>query len=155
MKQFGVLLAVAALFVGLQSTTAHAKNDNLIVPGVRIGPVRIGMTDADLYKILGDPTQTLTTGSVDGGITYFWGNSLVVHVDKDTHRVVQVTTNNPKYSTADGIKVGSSGLAISTKLGIPAGNCQVRCDYYYPNRILLHINPNGSVGLITVYLHRN
>jgi hypothetical protein len=150
MKYFGLLLALAALFVGLQSTTAAAKNDNLIVPGVRIGPVSLGMSDADLYKMLGDPTQTMTEGVDMGRAIQYVFPKLSIVVSKATHRVTQVTTLDPGYSTADGIKVGSSGLAVSTKLGIPPGRCEGGCDYNYPNGISLGINSEGRVRAIWI-----
>lgn len=150
MKQLSLLIAAAVLFAALQPTTAKAKNDNLIVPGVRIGPVSLGMTDADVYKTLGEPTSTLTVGSADGGINYYWGNLYSVHVDKDTHRVTQVTTSDQKYSTTEGIKVGSSLLAVSVKLRIPLGHCSGMCDYNVGHGMYFGTNENGGIRAIWI-----
>jgi hypothetical protein len=150
MKYSGLVFALAALFVGLQSTTAAAKNDTLIVPGVRIGPVNLGMSDADVYGLLGDPTQTMTEGVDMGRAIAYVFPKLTVVVSKATHKVTQVTTLDPGYATADGIKVGSSGLAVSTKLGIPPGRCQGGCNYDYPNGISLGINSDGRVRAIWI-----
>ena len=150
MKYPGLLFALAALFVGLQSTTAAAKNDNLIVPGVRIGPVSLGMSDADAYKLLGDPIRTMTEGVDMGRAIQYDFPKLSIVVSRSTHRITQVTTLDTGYATADGIRVGSSGLAVSTKLGIPPGPCQGGCNYNYPSGISLGINSEGRVRAIWI-----
>src|ERR1700730_6859535 len=155
MKYSGLLFALAALFVGLQSTTVAAKDGNLIVPGVRIGPISLGMSDADVYKILGDPTQTMTEGVDMGRAIQYVFPKLTVVVSRATHKVTSVITLDPGYSTAEGIKVGSSGLAVSTKLGIPPGPCEGGCNYNYPNGISLGINPDGRVRAIWIIGSRN
>lgn len=148
MKYFVVMLAVTALFAGLQPAAAQTHNDNLIVPGVRIGPVSLGMSEANLYKTLGDPTSTQINNAAQV-INYNYPG-LGVSVDRVAHKVTQVTSLDQKYSTAEGIKVGSSGLAVSAKIGIPSGDCQGMCNYSYPNGMFLGTNEDGSVRAIWV-----
>jgi hypothetical protein len=148
MRVSTIIIAVA-LFMGSQLATARAQSDNLIVPGVRIGPVMLAMTETAIYKMLGDPTRTMTQGVDMGrGIQYVYPTLSVV-VNKVTHRVTSVVTIDQKYSTANGIKVGSSSLAVSTKLGIPPGDCQGMCDYNY-HGIGMGINPDGRVRAIWI-----
>jgi len=77
------LLALALVSIGCATTanvpdgslspdrTAEllAVNDNLIVPGQRIGPVFLGMTEQQLYHKLGEPTSTLTA---PGTVNYLY-----------------------------------------------------------------------------------
>jgi len=150
MKYFGLVLVLVALFAGIQPTTAQAPNDKQIVPGIRVGPVSVGMSDADLYKVLGDPTDTDTL-HYRPSIAYRYTSFFVI-VNRDSHKVTQIATSDPSYSTAEGIKAGSSGLGVSVKYGVP-GPCSpvYGCNYNYPNGISLGINPNGSVSSISVY----
>lgn len=97
-------------------------NDRLIVPGERIGPIFLGMTEEQLYKKMGDPSETHQgTGVLNGVaiITYRWGD-LVAIVQPSAHRVVQVMVDGTRYSTMEGVAVGTSVLEMRAKLGRPA-----------------------------------
>src|SRR6266480_3999436 len=63
-------------------------NDNLIVPGDRVGPVFLGMTEADLFKKLGDPSKTVR-GDSGEWIWYTWGE-LQVEVTPSIHKVLVI-----------------------------------------------------------------
>ena len=101
-----------------------AVNDHLIVPGERIGPVFIGMTEAQLYQKLGNPSTT-TRGN-DGTWVRYEYDSLVlgIQVNPSTHKVNYVDNyffggargdvKDFPYSTSEGITVGSSELQIQT-----------------------------------------
>jgi hypothetical protein len=52
MVRSAVLFVLSASLIILTVTAANA--DSLIVPGQRIGPVRLGMTLLDVFRILGD-----------------------------------------------------------------------------------------------------
>jgi outer membrane protein assembly factor BamE (lipoprotein component of BamABCDE complex) len=68
-------LALAAALLALLSIAASAQsNDNLIVPGQRIGPTYIGMTLAQLYKALGKPNRTLNMGED----IYYYYDSIIM-----------------------------------------------------------------------------
>ena len=72
------LLVAVALVLPL---SARAENDHLIVPRRRIGPVSLGMTAADVMRILGEPTQTNSNPVVT---VYHWHDDLSVTVKTDT-----------------------------------------------------------------------
>jgi hypothetical protein len=141
-------MALVAAVLALAGTAARAQDDSVIEPGVRLGPVHLGITDVELYRLLGDPKSTRTNGSISMNYIY---SKFQVSVDTDTHRVIQVTTDDPAYSTAEGIRVGSSGLAVAAKLGTPPGPCDGGCNYTYPNGLALGINADGSVRAIWVF----
>lgn len=89
--------------------------DNLIVPGKRIGPLSPGMSAADLFRVLGPP---------DSSIRYFnshiWGKRWVV-LDTSTNRAERVSTSDPRDATREGLRVGSTELEMTAKLGAPTG----------------------------------
>ena len=104
-----------------QAYAAHMAlpSDNLIVPGDRVGPVFLGMTDTDLYKKMGEPNRSITfqEGATAGDTAYFYG-SLSVFVYTD-HRVRYVEIGSG-YHTREGAAVGTSKLALRAELGDPA-----------------------------------
>lgn len=105
-------------------TRLMAANDNLIVPGERIGPVFIGMTETQLYQKLGNPSTT-TRGDDGTWIRYEYDNLVLsMQVNPSTHKVNVVdnyffggnrgNVENFPYSTGEGITVGSSELQLQT-----------------------------------------
>jgi hypothetical protein len=76
--------------------------DTLIVPGMRIGPVTLGLSTHKLAEILG-PAQLRPQGE---GIVHLYPEAgLVVYTEKE--RVVSVTTRASVYKTRGGVGVGS------------------------------------------------
>lgn len=149
MRYFGLLLAFATFCVGLH-LPAQAQSDMLIVPGVRIGPVNLGTTYAEIYKRFGDPGQTSFSDN-DAIINYFYPG-FVVTVEKASDKIIQVTTSDPKYATASGIKVGISRLVAAKKLGVPAGDCDshVGCNYWSGDGLWLDVAADQNVKSIWV-----
>ena len=122
-----------------------AINDNTIVPGDRIGQVFLGMTEDQLYQRLGEPSKTQTA---PGTVGYAYP-SLNVQVDAITHKVWEIDTYNPAYSTVEGISIGSSGLALRTKIRehyTERGSDSSK-DNVYPSGLTVMLNPIGVVGL--------
>jgi hypothetical protein len=140
-------LALAAL-LAVGTTVRAQEDDHLIVPGVRLGPVHLGITDVELYRQLGDPQSTQPNGDVSMNYTY---SNFGVSVSTHTHKVIQVLALDASYATAEGIKVGSSHLAIAAKLGIPRGPCNRECTYYYKGGLGLGTTEDGSVRTIWVF----
>ena len=127
-------------------TASSAQNDNLIVPGVRIGPFHLGITDAELYRQFGEPTATQVNGDVTMNYTY---SNVQVSVSPSTHKVIQVTTSDPSFATAEGVTVGTSALALAAKLGVPKG-CQGSCNFPYRGGLWVGTNDDGSVRAIWI-----
>jgi len=98
-----------------------AVNDNLIVPGERMGPIFIGMTETELYQKLGNPSKTVR-GQAGTWIAYEYGSiGLSSQVDPATHRVNVVDNFGfygehkvIPYHTEEGITLGSSELRVQT-----------------------------------------
>jgi len=127
-----------------------AINDNTIVPGDRIGQVFLGMTEDQLYKRLGEPSKTQTSS---GNVDYVYP-SLNVNVDAITHKVWEIDTQDPAYSTVEGISIGSSGLALRTKIREQYTERSLATFSYndYPSGLTVTLNSLGDVAGISVWI---
>jgi len=118
----GIALSLAALGFGCQAALASSfkvQNDHLIVPDRRIGPVALGMSDKDLFKVF-VPQGTTPFGK---WIVYDYGE-FRIYVHGGTHRVVAIVLHQfdhdaDPYHTAEGVKLGSSLQDVQAALGPP------------------------------------
>lgn len=133
-----------------------AIDDKLIVPGERVGPVFLGMSDADLYKKFGNPSESKLTGT---GFSAYFYSTFMVYVGVSTHKVASITspvgnTGYSGYATREGIKVGSSGLEVQAKL--PPSTLTLDSPapgysrYNYRRGMVLSLDPSGKVFNIEV-----
>jgi hypothetical protein len=113
-----VLLAACSLLLHQQSR-AQERDDHLIVPWQRIGPITLGMNAEELFGIMGHPTAT-KRGALDRGVdVYTWRNDLSATITKDGAYVTQICAFSPSYTTAQGIRPGSADRSVSAALGEP------------------------------------
>jgi hypothetical protein len=94
-----------------------AINDNLIVPGERIGPIFIGMTETELYRKMGDPSKTVRGD--DGTWLRYWYDSahLSAQVNPSTHKVNVIDNYQEEYfpyATREGVAIGWTELHLQT-----------------------------------------
>ncbi len=137
------LVALAAVLAGCASNSiedlskvqpppAVPIRDTKIIPGQRVGPVSLGMSETELYRTMGEPRKTNT---------FSWGTSyefegLYATVYNSTHRVHIVGPISHSYSTPEGIHLGSSELAaraaykngkwVADEYGFGVGYCDPR-----------------------------
>jgi len=112
-------LVLAALFAcSAQAVDSGVQNDHLIVPDQRMGPVALGISDKDLFKLF-IPEQT------SGGPTWtiYYQGGMRIYVDNKTHKIVGLVlaagNDADSYQTAEGLKLGSSLQDIEAALGPP------------------------------------
>ena|ERR1039457_4347804 len=131
-------------------TRLMAINDNTIVPGDRIGQVFLGMTEDQLYQRLGEPSKTQTAS---GTVDYVYP-SLNVNVDAITHKVWEIDMQNPAYSTVEGISIGSSGLALRTKIREQYTQRSLASftNNDYPSGLTVTLNSIGDVAGLSVWI---
>jgi hypothetical protein len=94
---------------------APASNDNLIVPGERVGPIALGMTEAQLAAAMGGPGEVLHQGSAT---TYSWGQ-VAAEIGDNSRGVEMITVNDPRYDTPGHVHVGLAAPAAAAVLGQP------------------------------------
>ena len=104
-----------ALFLAGAAFGAAAPRDMLIVPGMRVGPVALGMSPAELVASVGSPGQTLQQG---GATVYSWGD-VAAEMSDNSPTVNLITVNDPRYETADHVRVGLAVFAVMAVLGDP------------------------------------
>lgn len=109
-----LLVAVTVALCG----SAPAENDRLIVPWRRIGPVELGMSRADLVRVLGEPTHTMG-GPPDGVSIYNWRDDLSITIKTDGSYVTQICALSPAYATAEGVRPGLADVSVTALLGQP------------------------------------
>lgn len=92
--------------------TERSTPDSLIVPGVRVGPVTLGLPVTQLSQYYG---KAQLRPHEDGIVHLFEEHGLVVYAEQD--RVQQVTVRSPHYKTRAGVGVGSDVDAVLQNLG--------------------------------------
>ena len=124
-----------------------AELDDLIVPGRRVGPVSIGMSESAMRQLMGQPLETHQTE--DSRMYEFAQLSVVVPTK--THRVELVIVPAPFYKTLTGIMVGDDEAKISAALGQPARQTGrgVYVTTCYSNGLVFNFY-NGTVDNIVV-----
>ena len=124
-----------------------AELDDLIVPGRRVGPVSLGMSEAALRQLMGQPLETHQTE--DSKMYEF--RQLSVVVPNNTRRVELVIVPAPHYRTLSGLTVGDEEPKVAAELGQPArqtgrGTYVTTC---YSNGVVFNYY-NGTVENIVV-----
>jgi hypothetical protein len=94
---------------------APAPNDNLIVPGERVGSIALGMTEAQLTAAMGGPGEVLHQGLVT---TFSWGQ-VTAEIADHAPGVETITVNDPRYDTPGHVRVGLAAPAVTAVLGQP------------------------------------
>ena len=98
------------------SSAPQSFNDNLIVPGQRIGKVYLGMPIAQLYKEFGNPSKR---DVADGNAVEYTYDRASLTVGVAGGKVIDVATTSSLFRTANGVGVGSSDIEVRSKLGPP------------------------------------
>jgi hypothetical protein len=146
---------LVAFFTGHLPTLAHAQDDTLIVPGLRVGSVYLGIAEQALYSQLGGPSAVTSS---PGSLAYVYPKlGLYIYIDTRTHKVFEVDiAQNVEFHTVEGIKIGSPKLAVHTQLieahenwpPLPGGFGRVD----YKNGLTLAFTPNATIFKISIWL---
>lgn len=89
--------------------------DTVIVPGERIGPITLGMTEAQLIQAAGQPDQRLMQGRDN---LYSWG-LLTARIPAGGPGVDEIVVMDTRYLTAQRFHVGSTDAAVTANFGQP------------------------------------
>jgi hypothetical protein len=125
----GMLLVVLMLLSGgcdsiqgfSSEPTALQNSDHQIVPGKRIGPVALGMSDADLFKMLGPPSfGNPPTANSPGMYKWEYGNSYFSAEVDDGHQLIQLSLFDGTFHTSEGTGYGSTLQDLERVYGPPS-----------------------------------
>jgi hypothetical protein len=113
------LLATATEMYSAPSTlkvnptpTTKSSQDSLIVPGVRIGPLTLGLSVEELTKQFGKgQLRPLKTGVLH----LYEDLGVIVYVEDDV--IASVSVRSPHFATRGGVKVGDDVDTVLSSLG--------------------------------------
>jgi outer membrane protein assembly factor BamE (lipoprotein component of BamABCDE complex) len=136
MRALVLVLVVAMLATGV--AVAQSTDDLLIVPGERIGPLKLGMSVTDVSKLFGTP-RPATTKLVsvvipipDGGTAFSWEPSAESKQHGAKSQGFGVITDqggmvyevqspfDTRYHTDGGLRVGSKARDVVAAFGEPS-----------------------------------
>ena len=152
---FGSLASCSSLDA---PTVGLAGDDHLIVPGERVGPIRLGMSEDDLLN-LGKPSSTepnplwtQENGTIPA-IFYSYFSLIDVWVERSTHRVVKIVVGNDGhcggYHTTEDVTCGSY---ISNILGAYGNQDFLRKDDFGPKALwTTYFNYTHSPSTVTEF----
>src|SRR5215831_344559 len=105
---------VIAIFALLATAAVGQPRDALIVPGERVGPIALGLSEADLLKAAGAPASTLRQGNET---VYGYGR---ISAQIGASGVDLITVDDPRFETADHLRLGLAAPVATSLLGQPA-----------------------------------
>ena len=122
MKWIGLILVLVLL--GASQATSQVSDDNLIVPGQRIGKWRLEMTIRDLVQMNGQATTNETLILLDivppPPQRHNWGPPLnFAAITRDGQRVEFFLIFSPAFKTEKGVGPGSNRVAVQSAYGPP------------------------------------
>ncbi len=136
MKWIMLACALVAMSWPAPVTAQPTGIDTLIVPGQRIGPIRLGMDQDEVIRILGEPSyiderpEWAETYHVYGGRNTFLGWLVIGYNRSLAPQVQDILTADPRFATDRGIRpggrdwdghgaAGSSGADVVRAYGRP------------------------------------
>ena len=122
-------------------------NDNMVVPGERVGTVEIGMSLADLVTVKGTPRRTIPIEGSEA-TTYFFDGLTVAAEDE----VYWIIAKDQRFKTVEGVAPGTEQIYARAVLGEP--KCVVSLNgstlYDYGDLYFEIDNRTGLVGELGV-----
>ena len=148
MKSVHTSIIVSAFAIlGACASAPPNLDDNLIVPGERIGNVEIGMSLSDLLALKGKPINTIPIPHTEATTYTFNGLTVAAHDE-----VYWIVARDPRYFTAKGVSMGGEQIYARGAYGEP--DCVVTRGpvtvYDYGNIYFEVSNATGLVGEIGV-----
>lgn len=143
---FPAVLAPFLLSVAC-ATGPLTYDDDLVVPGERIGEVQIGMPLSSLLALKGTPLRTVPISGTEATSYTFQGLTVGAH---DT--VYWIIADDARFHTAGGVRPGVEQIFARAALGKP--ECVVTRDdltiYDYGNLYFNVDNGTGKVAQVGV-----
>lgn len=136
-----------ALALGACASAPPDLNDNMIVPGQRVGNVELGMSLSDLLALKGKPLRTVPIPHTEATSYTFDGLTVAAH-----DKVYWIIARDPRFFTDKGVSMGSEQIFARGAYGRP--DCVVTRDavtvYDYGDIYFEVDNATGKVGHIGI-----
>jgi len=149
MKHLLVFLSIVCFSSLIICPAGLTQNDNLIVPGERIGPIRLGMLLDEVVSVLGRPEKIVSSATASG---VFWrwpsrGLGIGFSKNQPAPYVGRVETESALNITSEGVRVGDSTFDLVRALGKPY-HTELCCMYY--NGLMVEVD-NYHIWRISVF----
>lgn len=119
----GLALIAAASLAPAAGAIGTPLPDHLIRPGVGAGGVRLGMSEGQVLKVLGQPDKRVPRSTELGAfIELAWPGITVSRWDGAGGRVVDIAITDRGIRTRSGIGVGSTRSAVQQ--AFPGADCE-------------------------------
>ena len=124
------LLSVVVLLLLAPSAASQIPDDNLIVPGQRIGKWRLEMTIRDLVQMNGPATliETLAVSDIVPPLPrrYVWEPLGFAAITRDSQRAEFLLVDNERFKTEKNVGPGSTRASVQSAYGTPTAETRVR-----------------------------
>ena len=142
-----ICAALIFLTLGACASTPPDLNDNLIVPGERVGDVELGMSLSDLFALKGKPYKTTPIANTEATSYTFDGLTIAAHDE-----VYWIIARDPRFFTERGVSMGAEQIYARGAYGKP--KCVVTHGtvtvYDYGDLYFEVDNSTGKVGQIGI-----
>ena len=109
------LLGLFPLTLAACATGPLTLDDNLIVPGSRVGEVQIGMPLATLLAVKGNPATTSPISGTDA-TTYTFPDGLTVGANDEVYWII---AEDARFHTSAGVRPGVEQIFARASFGKP------------------------------------
>ncbi len=157
-RSTGHLLVVVLCsgFIASSSALSPASSSYLqITPGKGVGPILLGMNEADLTRLMGPPSNVQTTNS--HRILHFKALGISVWIAEPWatwHKAVRIRTTNPHHRTQEGFgpKTDSKWIEDTLCKGLSAKyDTQDRLEIHCPlGGIIIELNNSQRIVALSV-----
>lgn len=107
--------AILALTLGACATGPLTLDDDLVVPGERIGEVQIGMPLSTLLAVKGAPLSTQPISGTDA-TTYTFPDGLTVGAHDEVYWII---AEDARFHTSTGVRPGAEQIFARASFGKP------------------------------------
>ncbi len=109
------LLSLTAIALTACVTGPLTLDDDLVVPGERIGEIQIGMPLATLLAVKGNPTTTAPIPGTDA-TTYTFQDGLTVGAQDEVYWII---AEDARFHTSSGVRPGAEQIFARASFGKP------------------------------------
>lgn len=109
------LLSLSAIGLTGCVTGPLTLDDNLVVPGERIGEIQIGMPLATLLAVKGNPVTTAPISGTDA-TTYTFADGLTVGAQDEVYWII---AEDARFHTSSGVRPGVEQIFARASFGKP------------------------------------
>jgi hypothetical protein len=145
-------------------SAAIQKGDTLIIPGERVGPIRLGMSRDEVVRLLGKPGKVVNflrgANGEDNGYQYIYNHKIFIGFPPGrSPTVTEIVTQDPRFVTEQGARLGDSLSDLVRKQGLPedpgfigtSGGRRVTYGQGYKH-LRVHISPAQQVDEMSISL---